>query len=306
MNTKPISSGRSASRLDVTSAPPMLAAAAPQSAATLLADATACLVAGSDSPRLDAELLLAFATGRSRSSLYAFPERTIELAVVARFTDLVARRASGEPLAYLTGSREFFSLDLIVSGDVLVPRPETELLVEAALARCAVLPRARVLDLGTGSGAIALAIKRGCPDAEVTASDASAAALGVARRNGARLALAVRFVESRWFEALAGERFDLIVTNPPYVRSGEIAGALAHEPSLALDGGRDGLEAYRAILAVAPRHLSSGGLLLLEHGHDQRGSLATLAGTLGWCVTAALDDLEGRARVLALVQGKNA
>jgi release factor glutamine methyltransferase len=279
----------------------MLEAAVPQPATTLLADATACLASGSDTPRLDAELLLAFAAGRSRSSLHAFPERAIEVAVVARFTDLVARRARGEPLAYLTGSREFFSLDLIVSAGVLVPRPETEMLVEAALARCAVLPWARVLDLGTGSGAIALAIKRNCPAAEVTASDTSAAALGVARRNGARLALAVRFVESRWFEALAGERFDVIVTNPPYLRSGEIGGALVHEPSLALDGGRDGLEAYRAILAVAARHLCPGGLVLLEHGHDQRESLATLAGTSGWCVTAALDDLEGRARVLALV-----
>lgn len=276
-------------------------ALATPSVASLVAEASRTLAAASDTPRLDAELLLGFATGRARSSLHAYPERPVEPADAQRFAALVERRAGGEPLAYLTGAREFFSLDLEVSPDVLVPRPDTELLVEVALTRLAVVPRARVLDLGTGSGAIALALKHGCPDADVTGCDASAAALTVARRNGARLALAVRFVESHWFAALAGERFDLIVGNPPYVRSAEVVGALEREPRLALDGGRDGLDAYRSILAVAARYLAPGGLVLLEHGHDQRAPLGALADKLGWRVAAVHDDLAGRARVLALV-----
>lgn len=302
MNTKPISSGPSGSGTDVQAAPSAAAAVAPSGGA-LLAGAEAALRGASDTPRLDAELLLSFATGRARSSLHAFPERAVPPLEAQRFAALVARRVAGEPLAYLTGEREFFSLALEVRPDVLVPRPETELLVEAALERCAVVPRARVLDLGTGSGAIALAVKQACPDAVVTASDASAAALAVARRNAARLALDVRFVESRWFEGFGGERFDLIVSNPPYVRSAEVVGALTHEPRLALDGGRDGLDAYRAILAAAARHLSPGGLVLLEHGHDQRASLGGLAATLGWRVAAVHDDLAGRARAMALVAG---
>jgi release factor glutamine methyltransferase len=298
MNTKPISSEPSVSRRE---AGRMSSTAV--AVHSLLADAARALAAASDTPRLDAELMLSFATARPRSSIHAFSERLVTQDEAARFASLVARRVGGEPLAYITGEREFFSLTLEVGAEVLVPRPETELLVELALERCVAVPRARVLDLGTGSGAIALAIKRSRADADVIGSDASAAALAVARRNAERLRIAVRWIESRWFERLAAERFDLIVSNPPYVRSAEVVGALTHEPRLALDGGADGLDAYRAILASAPVHLAPGGSLLLEHGHDQRDALEALALSLGWRISARHDDLAGRARVLALDPG---
>jgi release factor glutamine methyltransferase len=195
-------------------------------------------------------------------------------------------------------------LPLHVQPGVLIPRPETELLVEAALARCSKLVRAAVLDVGTGSGAIALAIKHGRRDARVTGLDASAEALEQARVNEDLIlgapAAGIRWVQSRWFDALRGERFDLIVSNPPYVRTCEILGSLTFEPRLALDGGADGLAAYRVLLAEAPQHLSLGGALLVEHGADQRRELVRLAEAQGWRVVAARDDLAGRARVLEL------
>ena len=184
---------------------------------------------------------------------------------------------------------------------VLIPRPETELLVDEALAH---LPRGEpraLLDLGTGSGALALALKRERPEALVTASDVSAAALAVARANAERLGVAVRLIESDWFAALPGELYDLIVCNPPYVASDDRALAdLRYEPRLALDGGADGLDSLRAVLGAAREHLSPGGLLLLEHGHDQRAALVELAGSLGWRLVAAQVDLAGHARVLVL------
>ena len=260
------------------------------------------IAAVSTTPQLDAEVLLALATGKTRSSLLAFPERTLEPVAAERFAASIARRASGEPLAYLTGEREFFSLPLHVSPEVLIPRPETELLVELTLAAIERLARPAVLDVGTGSGAIALAVKRTRPDAQVTASDASAAALGVASANAARLALDVRFVESRWFAAFGGQVFDVIVSNPPYVRSAEVTGALAHEPRLALDGGADGLDAYRQLLAAAGLHLTPAGALLLEHGYDQRPALRDVATAAGWRVVAMHDDLAARPRVLQLAR----
>lgn len=265
-----------------------------------LAAASESLAASGASPRLDAEVLLAFVLGKTRGSLLAFPERVLEPAAAQRFGELVARRARGEPLAYLTGEREFFSLALQVSPAVLVPRSETELLVELALRALDGLRQPAVLDVGTGSGAIALAVKEARPDARVTASDTSAAALAVAKANAARLALDVCFVESQWFAALGEQRFDVIVSNPPYVRSADVQGALELEPQLALDGGADGLDAYRALLAGASAHLEPGGALLLEHGHDQRAELTELAAASGWRVTAAHDDLAGKARALAL------
>ena len=267
-----------------------------------LAAAARALAAVSATPQLDAEVLLAFATGKTRSSLLAFPERVLEPASSQRFAAGIARRAGGEPLAYVTGEREFFSLPLGVSPEVLIPRAETELLVELTLAVIEELARPAVLDVGTGSGAIALAVKRTRPDAQVTASDASAAALGVARANAARLALDVRFVESRWFAAFGAQVFDVIVSNPPYVRSAEVTGALAREPRLALDGGPDGLDAYRQLLADAGRHLTPTGALLLEHGYDQRTALRDVATAAGWRVVAMHDDLEARPRVLQLAR----
>jgi release factor glutamine methyltransferase len=269
----------------------------------VLAEAEAALAPCSDSPRLDAELLLAFVAARPRSSVLAFPERVLEPPVAAKFRALLARRVRGEPLAYLTGEREFFSLPLAVTPDVLVPRAETELLVEAALAGFGAGAAPAVLDLGTGSGAIALAIKQALPAARVTATDRSAAALEVARRNATRLELDVRFVESDWFAKLRGETFDVIVSNPPYVKSAEVTGPLAHEPRLALDGGADGLDAYRALLSGGGEHLAARGMVVLEHGAEQRPALAALAAEHGWRVAAAHDDLAGRPRVLVLEAG---
>jgi release factor glutamine methyltransferase len=294
----------------------------------LIAAAVRALTGVSDSPLLDAQLLLAFVTGWPRSTLIAFPERPVRLPLAEELDRLLDRRLRGEPLAYLVRSQEFYSLPLRVTPAVLVPRPETELLVDAALA---LLPRGEprtVLDVGTGSGAIALAIKHERPQARVTALDVSPAALLVARANAERLRLDVRFLESRWFDALqscltpqvsdtAGEpsedwcqtpvvsdtNFDVIVCNPPYVAADDRAfAALRYEPRLALDGGSDGLDALRAVLAGAPPHLAANGRLLLEHGHDQRAALVELAAAAGWRAAAQHDDLAGRARVLELAR----
>jgi release factor glutamine methyltransferase len=267
----------------------------------LVAWAVRELTGATASPLLDAELLIAFVTGQPRSSVLAFPERPVRLRVGDEVERLVQRRARGEPLAYLVRGQEFYSLPLRVTPAVLIPRPETELLVDEALAH---LPRGEVravLDLGTGSGALALALKRERPEAIVTAADVSPAALTVARANAERLGLAVRFVESSWFASLARQRFDVIVCNPPYVASEDRAfAALGFEPRLALDGGVDGLDALRAVLAGAREHLTERGVLLLEHGHDQRAALVDFAETLGWRVVAAQADLSGHARVLVL------
>jgi release factor glutamine methyltransferase len=267
----------------------------------LVAWAVRELTGASPSPLLDAELLIAFVTGQPRSSVLAFPERPVRTALGDEVERLVQRRARGEPLAYLVRGQEFYSLPLRVTPAVLIPRPETELLVDEALVH---LPRGEpraVLDLGTGSGAIAFAVKRERPEASVTGADVSAAALIVALANAERLGLEVRFVESSWFEALADERFDLIVCNPPYVASDDRAFAnLRFEPRLALDGGADGFDSLRAVLAGARAHLDEAGLLLLEHGHDQRAALIALAESLGWTVVAAHADLAGHSRVLSL------
>jgi release factor glutamine methyltransferase len=274
----------------------------PTTVGGLLAAAVPALAAVSDTPRLDAEVLLAFAAACGRASLLAFPERTPAATDAERFVRLVERRAHGEPLAYLLGEREFFSLPLQVLPDVLVPRPETELLVEEVLTRCADLERPAVLDVGTGSGAIALAIKHERPAAEVTAVDVSAGALAVAQANGARLGLNVRWLESDWFAALGAERFDAIACNPPYLRADDaaLAGALRFEPRLALDGGADGCEAFRAVLAAAGRHLAPHGVLALEHGHEQRRALIELATARGWQIAATRNDLADWPRVLVL------
>jgi len=287
----------------MTMEPPIDVAAVPAASvatSVLLAAAARDLAAASDTPRLDAELLLAFATGRSRSSLLAFPERTVAPPAETAFAAFVARRSQGEPLAYVTGTRDFYSLTLAVDPAVLVPRPETELCVDAVLARCALLRRPAVLDVGTGSGAIALAVKQACVHAKVTGVDVSTSALAVARANAERLGLAVRWLESSWFAGVEGERFDVIVSNPPYVRSADVRGALAFEPRLALDGGTDGCHAYRMLLGAADRHLNDDGALVLEHGAEQRAELVALAQMSGWRVVQMHDDLAGRARVLVL------
>lgn len=256
------------------------------------------LAADSSSAALDAALLLAHVLGLSRAALAARPELELTAAQAARLGRLAVRRAAGEPLAYLTGRREFWSLELDVTPDVLVPRPETELLVEWALEVLAGRPDPAVLDLGTGSGAIAIAIAHERPDAKVTAVDISEPALAVARGNAGRLALAnLQFVAGNWFEPVATARFDVIVSNPPYVAAGDPAlAALAHEPRVALVAGDDGLRALEAICAGAGSRLASGGCLLVEHGATQGAQIRARMAQWGFAGIESRRDLAGHER----------
>ena len=248
----------------------------------------------------DARWLLAHAAGRSQTWLFAHGRDPAPEEVAARFDTLVARREAGEPVAYLTGTRGFFGFELAVSPATLIPRPETELLVELALARLPVR-RARVADLGTGSGAIALAIAREGPDADVIATDASSAALEVARANAVALDLArVRFAHGDWYAPLAGARFDVIASNPPYIEDADphlARGDLRFEPASALSSGVDGLDAIRALAAGAIAHLEPGGWLLVEHGFDQGAAVRALFAEAGLCGVDTVRDLEARDRV---------
>lgn len=247
----------------------------------VLAGARARL-AGGDSPALDAEVLLARALRRDRAWLHAWPETEVAPRDLAGFEALVERRAAGEPIAYILGSREFRSLELEVTPDVLIPRPETELLVEIALGhvRARGLLEPAVLDLGTGSGCIAVALAHELPGARIVALDHDPAALAVAARNAARHgAPDVELVQGLWLDPLEGRAFDVIVANPPYVASADPhlrRGDLRFEPITALDGGADGLDALRAIAAGAPHHLAPGGLVAVEHGPDQADAVAAL------------------------------
>ncbi len=250
--------------------------------------------------RGEARRLLAQATGWSEASLVAHPERDLPAAARARYVDWARRRRAGEPVAYLLGRREFYGLELEVGPAVLIPRPETELLVDLALERLAPAAPARVADLGTGSGAVALALKHERPRAEVVAVEASAAALAVARRNAARLALDVDLRAGRWFEPLRGERFELVVANPPYVADGDphlAQGDLRFEPREALAGGADGLAAIREIVAAAPAQLAPGAWLLIEHGLGQDDAVRRLLGEAGLEDAASWPDLAGIPRV---------
>ena len=247
---------------------------------------------------LDARLMLAHLLSRTRTQLIAHDEYLLAPEVGTRWSDWLERRAAGEPLAYLLGEKEFFGLMLEVTPDVLVPRPETELLVDWALELTPTSASApRILDLGTGSGAIALAIKQSRPQARVSATDASPAALAVARRNAGRHALDVEWIEASWWQGLNGRRFDLVVANPPYVREGDAAlTVLRHEPRAALASGDDGLEALRAIVAGVDRSLATGGWLLLEHGFDQAEPVRALMTAAGLEDIKLRRDLAGHPR----------
>jgi release factor glutamine methyltransferase len=265
----------------------------------LLAGADELLGAVSGSPRLDAELLLGHVLGLGRAALRARRDHPVAADAAACFGALLRRRAAGEPLAYLTGRRAFWTLELSVGPGVLVPRPETELLVETALERLAGHPGPAVLDLGTGSGAIALAIAAELPAAEVTAVDASDGALRIARRNAVDAGLdRVRFLRGDWFEPVAAQRFDVIVANPPYLAASDPhLPALVHEPRGALVAGPTGLEALREIAMAAPRFLRSGGHLLLEHGADQGSAVRALCASAGLVQAGTIRDLAGLERV---------
>jgi len=273
--------------------------AAPRDLRQLLADAATALpgVEG----RHEAELLLLHVLDKPRSWLFAHATDPVADADMAAFHALLARRVAGEPVAYLLGHRGFWTLDLGVSPATLIPRPETELLVELALARLPADTALAVADLGTGSGAIALALASERPHAAVTATDLSAAALDVARGNAARNGLArVRFVQGAWFEPLQGERFDLIASNPPYIASNDPhlqQGDLRHEPATALASGIDGLDDIRHIVAAAGAHLLPGGWLLIEHGWDQGAAIRALFEQAGFAQVHTERDLEQRDRV---------
>jgi release factor glutamine methyltransferase len=226
-----------------------------------------------ESARLDAELLLASVINRDRHYLYSHPEQPVSHAQATDFNLLLSKRATGYPLAYLIGHKEFWSMVLTVNSATLIPRPETELLVEAALELTDINTKLELLDLGTGSGAIAMAIASERPAAAVTATDISAEALATASANACAHKLDnIRFIRSDWFSDLGQGRYDVILSNPPYVQSndpGLLAGEIRHEPRLALDGGSTGLDAYHRIIPGAVRHLSARGWLVLEHGYNQ-------------------------------------
>ena len=250
---------------------------------------------------VETQVLLGFVVGRERSWLIAHRDDALTAAQADAFFALAKRRRDGEPVAYLTGVREFWGLALAVSPDVLIPRPETETLVELALARMPIDRDVRVLDLGTGSGAIALALAHERPRAHVVASDAADAALAVATANAARLDLArVNFVHANWYDGVPDGAFDLIVSNPPYVAGGDphlTEGDLRFEPAAALTPGGNGLDALATIIAGAPARLVAGGTVLVEHGYDQADAVRALLLAAGLVEPIAARDLAGIWRV---------
>jgi len=262
------------------------------------------LVRESALPRQEAEILLRAVLGCGRAHLIAHAEDGVESSRAHVVQAWFARRRAGEPVAYITGRREFYGLSLHLTSDVLIPRPETEQLVELALERLSAVPSARVLELGTGSGAIAVALASVRPRWKITAVDVSEAALDVARRNALEHAVEIEFTRSDWFESVGASAFDLIVSNPPYVAAGDPhleQGDARFEPRLALVGGADGLAGLREIAFGARRRLRSGGSLLLEHGYDQAERCAALLRELGYAEVAGRRDLAGLLRVAGCV-----
>jgi release factor glutamine methyltransferase len=266
---------------------------------TVRAALAAARAAGVD--RLDAQLLLAWHLQRPRAWLIAHDEAPLTAPAAAAYANDLARRAAGVPLAYLTGEREFHGLSLAVTPAVLDPRPDTETLVDWALdllaTDLAACPAPQVVDLGTGSGAIALAVKRACPRAVVRATDASADALAVAQANARRLGIDVAFAQGDWWHAVGAPPVHLALANPPYIAEGDPhLASLGHEPMHALVSGADGLEALRRLVAGAGPHLAPGGWLLLEHGHDQAAPVQALLAAHGYEALAERHDLAGHLR----------
>ena len=269
----------------------------------LLTKATALFGSVSPTPRLDAEVLLAHALGWDRSHLLAHADEAAEAQTARLFETLIAARMRGEPIAYLTSKREFWSLSLKVTPATLIPRPETELLVEQALERVPISAAWPILDLGTGSGAIALALASELPACKLIATDASVGALDIARTNAEALGITnVEFITGDWFAPLAGRRFRLIVSNPPYVEDADAhlaEGDVRFEPRSALASGADGLTDLRRIIAGASAHLETGASLLLEHGWRQGEAVRELLREAGFRSVTTYSDLAGHERVSA-------
>jgi release factor glutamine methyltransferase len=255
------------------------------------------LMASSGIAASEARALLAFALDATRESLIAQPQSGVPASAAERFRALCARRLAGEPMAYLLAQREFFGRPFQVDHSVLIPRPETECLVEAALRELRHLPRPHVLDLGTGSGCIAITLALECPDARIAATDRSETALEVARGNAAALGARVEFILGDWYAPIR-ERYDLIVSNPPYVAANDPhLSELGCEPLDALTDRADGLYCLRTVIDGAPTHLTAHGALLIEHGHDQGAAVRTMARARGFRSVRTLVDLAGIDRV---------
>jgi release factor glutamine methyltransferase len=269
--------------------------------ATLLRMASKELGKSSPTPRLDAEILLGHVLATSRSHLHAHPEQRLDDEKMRLFAQLVVARAKGRPIAHLIGQRDFWSLSLKVTAATLIPRPETELLVEETLRIVPAGARWYLADLGTGSGAIALSLAHERPHCKIVATDISRLALDVARENARIHKIAnVEFLEGEWFTPIASRRFGVIVSNPPYIPNDDPhlrSGDLRFEPRLALTGGPDGLAAIRKIVLRAPTHLESGGVMLLEHGYDQGERVRSLLSAAGFTHIHSVNDLAGNSRV---------
>ena len=251
-------------------------------------------------PASEARLLLREILGCTAAQIAAYPERALAAGQAGRFVELLTRRVAGEPVAYLLGEREFYGRRFGVSPAVLIPRPETELVVDLVRARVAPGSAPAILDLGTGSGALAVTLALEVPAAQVTAVDFSASALSVARANAAALAASVRFVESDWFAALDAARFDFIVSNPPYIAENDphlAQGDVRFEPATALAAGPTGLDDLRRISAAAPGFLAAGGWLMMEHGYDQAAAVRDLLVAAGFVEVASAQDLAGIERI---------
>lgn len=259
---------------------------------------------GVGNPRLDAEVLLAEVLGVNRLGLYVDADREFRAAERACYGELIRRRARREPLQQIRGKQEFFSRDFEVDRRVLIPRPETELLVETALALARAIDRPKIVDVGSGSGAIAITLALEFREATIVATDVSPAAIDVGRRNARRLGAAVDFRPGDLAEPLCGERFDLVVSNPPYVPSGDIAllepEVRDHEPRSALDGGADGLDVYRRLASAADRALATGGRVVVEIGFAQRERATAIFAAAGFRVAKIDRDLAGIERVLTI------
>lgn len=283
------------------------------------AQLSATLALPSNESRLEAQILLQHCLNVNRAWLIAHENEVLEANSRAEFAVLLNRRLAGEPIAYILGKREFYGVEFKVTPDTLIPRPDTETLVEAALAKIPVAP-STVLDLGTGTGAIAIAIAKHRPNALVTAVDQSLSALKVAEENARNLSSPrpesgceedkgiqvanLRLLQSNWFSALEGQTFDVIVSNPPYVAEGDShlkQGDLRFEPMAALAAGADGLDDIRRIVSQSQHYLKPSGWLMLEHGYDQSGSVAALMKAAGFGAISSVADLEG---VLRVTQGQ--